>query len=89
MSAPRGKTSWPDRPRSIPDNVYGLGTAKVTFPEHPIPVRAWIEYIGGKWEQLDGDVVAYTQKACRFRYIDTAGNVESAWIWANAVIGRR
>lgn len=33
--------------------------------------------------------MAYTRKAVRFRFVDSAGNVESAWIWAGAVIERR
>lgn len=73
----------------MPAKVYGLGTAKIVQPERPIPVRAWVELVGGDWKQVDGDVVAYTRKAVRFRFVDRAGNLESAWLWANAVIERR
>lgn len=79
----------PDRPRSIPDKVWGLGSADFKEPERPIPVRAWVEMVNGKWKQLDGDMVAYTKKAGRFRFVDEAGNLESAWIWASQVIERR
>lgn len=79
----------PDRPYSLPDKVWGLGSGDWKQLERPIPVRAWVMMINGTWKQIDGDMVAHTKKAGRFRFIDEAGNVEGCWIWASQVIERR
>ena len=79
----------PDRLRSIPDKVWGLGSGEWKELEHPIPVRAWVEMIDGTWKQIDGDMAAHSKKAGRSRLVDQAGNLASAWIWASQVIERR
>ncbi|WP_125778372.1 hypothetical protein [Antribacter gilvus] len=89
MSRPTGNTPFPETARGLHPRQYAPDGMAVVEAERPIPVRAWIVTVRGDDREVDGDVMAWTRKAVRLRYVDKYGHLDSAWIWANAVIGRR
>ena len=85
MSRPTGNTPFPDRARTLHPRQHGM---KVPTPDRPIPVRAWIVTVKGEDLEIDGDAMAWTERAVRVRYVDKFGHLDSAWVWASAVTRR-
>lgn len=56
--------------------------------ETAIPVRAWIITAQGRDVEVDGEAVAWTERAVNVRYFDEHGREGFAWVWASAVVRR-
>ena len=60
----------------------------VVRPDTAISVRAWIVTAQGRDVEVDGEAVAWTDRAVNVRYYDEHGREGFAWVWASAVVRR-
>lgn len=72
-----------DMARQVPQKV--LADARVTRPEEPPRVQAWIVDGRGRDVQVDGEAVAWTARAVHVHYEDPHGREGWVWVWASAV----
>lgn len=85
MSRQHEGTPFPKRARTLSPKQYGH---KVTAPETPMPVRAWIVTMEGDEFEIDADAIAWTKRAVHISYIDRFDRPDTAWVWAGAVVRR-
>lgn len=72
-----------DMARQVPQKI--LDGARMTRPEDPPRVRAWVVDGRGQDVEVDGEAIAWTPRAVRIRYQDSHGREGWAWVWASAV----
>jgi hypothetical protein len=75
-----------DMARQVPSKA--LAGDRVTRPEEPPAVRAWILDARGRDVQVDGEAVAWTARAVHVHYLDEHGREGWVWVWASAVSRR-
>ncbi len=61
-----------------------LDVEPLTRTPRPRPVRAWVRY-GDVPLQVDGEAVAWTERAVAVRWRTPAGVEHRAWVWVGAV----
>jgi len=71
--------------RGVPMKAVG---GRLVRAETAIPVRAWIITAQGRDVEVDGEAVAWTERAVNVRYFDEHGREGFAWVWASAVVRR-
>ena len=72
-----------DMARQVPQKV--LAGARVSRPEEPPRVRAWVIDGRGHDVEVDGEAVAWTTRAVHVHYQDPHGREGWVWVWASAV----
>ncbi|MBB5474696.1 hypothetical protein HNR08_003432 [Cellulomonas hominis] len=75
-----------DMARQVPPSV--ITGARVTRPDEPPQVRAWIVDGRARDVEVDGEAVAWTPRAVHVHYVDAHGREGWVWVWASAVTRR-
>jgi hypothetical protein len=73
-----------DPPFSLSNEELELRREPLTRTPIPVRVRAWVRYPEGP-VKVEGEMVAWTPKACAVRWTTPKGNQHKAWVWASAV----
>ncbi len=71
------------RPRPVSLSPSEIG-GDVREPEHNA-VIAWIPFRTEESVQVEGRVIAYTNRACQVEFTERNGVKHQVWVWAGAV----
>jgi hypothetical protein len=75
-----------DMARQVPSKAFA--GERVTRPDSPPRVRAWILDARGRDVLVEGEAVAWTARTVHVRYFDENGREGFVWVWASAVTRR-
>ena len=74
-------------PVSLSTEVLRLDSDPLTRPPSALPIRVWVRYRDTDLE-VDGEVVAWTDRVAAVRWPIGDGKVHRAWVWSSAVTRR-
>lgn len=74
-------------PIGLTEDELRLRDQKVTRPEQPMSVRAWVRFPEASIEP-QAEAVAWTDRAVLVRFELRDGRVRETWVWASAVSRR-
>jgi hypothetical protein len=72
------------RPRPISLSEEELGHLEPVEPDTPPPVVAWVRYPEAPI-RVQGEAVAFTDRAVLVRWLNRDGSTHQAWVWRSAV----